>query len=135
IVHREVQSFCHLSNTLKKLGKNLKEPFCSQYPCGSLLGSGGFGSVFLGQRLSDGRQVAIKQVTSDRVQQWARLPAAFKGLGSRHVVCMLDWFKVEGRGYLLVLERPQCQDLFDFTSQRHITEEGGAKVIAEVLIM
>lgn len=36
---------------------SVKEPFLSQYRCGPLLGSGGFGSVFSGQRLSDGLQV------------------------------------------------------------------------------
>ncbi|XP_053174199.1 serine/threonine-protein kinase pim-2 [Scomber japonicus] len=119
-------------------GKNVKEPFCSQYRCGPLLGSGGFGSVFSGQRLSDGLQVAIKQISSDRVQQWAILPddaspvpmeiALLQRLsevgGHGGVIRMLDWFEVEGRGFLLVLERPPlCQDLFDFITERGALSE------------
>ncbi|XP_022619637.1 serine/threonine-protein kinase pim-2-like [Seriola dumerili] len=114
-------------------GKNVKEPFCKQYHWGSLLGRGGFGSVFSGHRLSDGLQVAIKQISSDRVQQWARLPGEVSPVpmeiallqrlsevgGHSGVISMLDWFEVEGQGFLLVLERPaQYQDLFDFITER-----------------
>ncbi|XP_068588215.1 serine/threonine-protein kinase pim-2 [Cebidichthys violaceus] len=114
--------------------RHVKEPFCSQYRCGSLLGSGGFGSVFSGQRFSDGLQVAIKQISRDRVQQWARLPGEVSPVpmeiallqrlsevgGHRGVVHLLDWFQVEGGGgFLLVMERPpQSQDLFDFITER-----------------
>uniref|UniRef100_A0A8C7ZVZ4 non-specific serine/threonine protein kinase n=1 Tax=Oryzias sinensis TaxID=183150 RepID=A0A8C7ZVZ4_9TELE len=78
-------------------------------------------------------QVAIKQIPIDRVQQWARLPGEFRsvpmeiallqrlsdGEGHSGIVRMLDWFEVEGRGFMLVMERPpQCQDLFDFITER-----------------
>ncbi|XP_047230126.1 serine/threonine-protein kinase pim-2 [Girardinichthys multiradiatus] len=117
----------------EKEGKHVKEPFSKQYRCGPLLGSGGFGSVFSGHRLSDGLQVAIKQISRDSVQQWARLPGELSPVpmeiallhrlsevgGNGGVIQMLDWFEVEGRGFLLVMERPpQCQDLFDFITER-----------------
>ncbi|KAL1021636.1 hypothetical protein UPYG_G00015910 [Umbra pygmaea] len=123
-----------------------KESFEKLYHFGALLGSGGFGSVFAGQRISDGLQVAIKQISCDRVQQWGRLPdepnlvpmeiALLLKLGSgaageywhHGVIRMLDWFKVPGKGFLIIFERPlPCQDLFDFITERGALDEPLAK--------
>ncbi|XP_068031634.1 uncharacterized protein [Anomalospiza imberbis] len=49
-----------------KAQQGLKE----RYRLGSLLGSGGFGSVFAATRLSDGAPVAIKRVPRNRVRHW-----------------------------------------------------------------
>lgn len=120
--------------------KNVKEHFEKQYKLGSLLGSGGFGSVFSGQRISDGQQVAIKQISRDRIQQWAKLPGSANavpmeialllcldggsGSGHRGIIRMLDWFEMPGQEYLIVFEKPQqCQDLFDFITERGALEE------------
>ncbi|KAA0714344.1 Serine/threonine-protein kinase pim-2 [Triplophysa tibetana] len=133
--------------------KTAKEPFEKQFKCGALLGSGGFGSVFSGQRISDGQQVAIKQISRDRVQQWARLPGEANmvpieialllslgggmGLvpGHRGIIRMLDWFEVQGQGYLIVFEKPQpCQDLFDFITERGALEEPVAQSFLKQVI-
>uniref|UniRef100_A0A3B3X8P1 Serine/threonine-protein kinase n=1 Tax=Poecilia mexicana TaxID=48701 RepID=A0A3B3X8P1_9TELE len=108
------------------------EAFSLRYHCGPLIGSGGFGSVFSGNRLSDGLPVAIKKIPRDKVYCWTdelkKVPIEIALLqrlcevgGHGGVISMLDWFEVEGQGFMLVMERPlQCQDLFDL-----VTDSGG----------
>ncbi|XP_030328995.1 serine/threonine-protein kinase pim-1-like isoform X4 [Strigops habroptila] len=50
-----------------------KEPLEQLYRVGPLLGSGGFGSVYSGVRLSDSAPVAIKHVARDRISSWGEL--------------------------------------------------------------
>uniref|UniRef100_A0A669AWJ3 Serine/threonine-protein kinase n=1 Tax=Oreochromis niloticus TaxID=8128 RepID=A0A669AWJ3_ORENI len=113
----------------------VSEHFLSQYRCGPLLGSGGFGSVFSGQRLSDGLHVAIKEITTDKLttlvneinhipMEIALLQQLSEDGGHPGVIRMLEWFEVEGRGFLLVMERPlHCQDLFDLITERGALSE------------
>ncbi|XP_037982121.1 serine/threonine-protein kinase pim-1-like [Motacilla alba alba] len=81
-----------------KAQRGLKE----QYRLGSLLGRGGFGSVFAATRLSDGAPVAIKRVPRNSVQHWGelvsergqrqkpgRLPQFWHGIGPTDGIVLL----------------------------------------------
>ncbi|NXE71937.1 PIM1 kinase, partial [Calcarius ornatus] len=78
---------------------------------GSLLGHGGFHSVFTAMRLSDS---SIKRVPRDRIQHWGELPdstsapleivrLAKVSRGCAAVIQLLEWLELPD-SFLLVLE-------------------------------
>ncbi|XP_054142397.1 serine/threonine-protein kinase pim-3-like, partial [Melozone crissalis] len=104
---------------------------------GSLLGRGGFGSVFAATRLSDGAPVAIKRVPRDRIRHWGELTGVIAPLeivllakvsrGCGGVIQLLEWLELPD-SFLLVLERPErCQELSGFLAERGFLPEEEAR--------
>ncbi|RMC03971.1 hypothetical protein DUI87_19308 [Hirundo rustica rustica] len=135
------QDFEGLGALLGKAQHGLKE----QYRVGSLLGRGGFGSVFAATRLSDGAPVAIKRVPRNRVRHWDQLPDGTSApleivllhkvsTGFPGVAQLLEWLELP-KDIIMVLERPeQCQDLWHFIRARgFLSEEVARELFRQVL--
>ncbi|XP_048175161.1 serine/threonine-protein kinase pim-1-like [Corvus hawaiiensis] len=116
-----------------------------RYRVGSLLGRGGFGSVFAATRLSDGAPVAIKRVPRNRIRHWGELPNGTSAplevvlldkvsTGFPGVVQLLEWLELPNN-VVLVMERPEhSQDLLRFIRERgFLSEEVARELFRQVL--
>ncbi|NWH42163.1 PIM1 kinase, partial [Chloropsis hardwickii] len=121
------------------------EALQQRYRVGSLLGRGGFGSVFSATRLSDGAPVAVKRVPRNRIRHWGKLPDGTSApleivlldkvsIGFPGVIQLLEWLELPNN-IVMVLERPErSQDLLHFIRARgFLSEEVARELFHQVL--
>jgi serine/threonine protein kinase len=125
--------------------KKLREEttFESGYTVGQVLGSGGFGTVYAGTRMKDGKEVAIKHIAKAKVVEWVnikdkRTPLEIFLLEKLDhvdgIVKLLEYFE-KPDSYVMILERPDpVVDLFDYiTQQGALPEDLARKFFRQVI--
>ena len=120
--------------TVGRLGSNILD-FQAQYKLTGFLGKGGFGVIHAGIRNSDKIQVAVKEVTKENFLEYTvndKVPLEIALLQQVSdipgVIHLIDYFDIS-HTYYIVMEKFNCQDLFDFINENGPLEEKVAKQI------
>jgi serine/threonine protein kinase len=104
-----------------------------------LLGHGGFGQVFAGERRSDKRQVAIKIVPKEQLKHWIEgrpleqvMLARLQGIPG--VLELYDQGMLSDGAFAIITERLKGPDLFDYINDRAVTmvEDEAQSIFAQV---
>lgn len=123
-------------NKLKSCSSYQRKGLGEKYSVNKTIGSGGFGTVFQGQRRSDGYPVAIKVIKREKIIDWATLNGrkvpmeVFLMTKVDHIagcIKLLDFYE-KANMFMLVLERPEpLKDLFDYITENGAQSEEVAK--------
>ncbi|XDV48422.1 hypothetical protein PO909_017833 [Leuciscus waleckii] len=115
-----------------------------------MIGSGGFGNVFLGTHRFDGKKVAIKRIRKIDNDRYLNIPGNPKPLVtevalmmmmmrqepiSPFVIQLYEWFE-DPRGFTLVMEYPEpYENLLDLITRFHHLSEATAWVIMRQAVL
>ena len=58
---------------LEECAQRNREPFERAYRVGEVLGKGGFGTVYAGERTKDLHPVAIKHIAKTKISEWCQV--------------------------------------------------------------
>jgi len=139
---KSILNFTRLPEATSSDRKTIEGPkeFHKLYKIEDTIGKGGFGTVFSAMRLQDKVGVAVKEVYKAKIikktadgktplevalmQQVDTVPG---------VIRILDWFE-KSESFLIVMERCQGQDLFDYISEHGALKEKHARTLFEQLL-
>ncbi|KAJ3249616.1 hypothetical protein HDU77_007668 [Chytriomyces hyalinus] len=134
-------------------GFPISHNFSREYKLGEMLGKGAFGLVMTATRLSDGRQVAVKFIDTDKISRW--LPDAKNPTGNlvpseiailqhlRHpnIIEYIDHMVEEGNYSLLVTElhgsewqRSPCSSGPSSDLNHHLPEHIARNIFAQIAL-
>lgn len=126
----------HAAKEAKATKQQNQEAFEKTYAVDHVLGSGGFGTVYAGTRRRDGKAVAIKHITKEKVPEWVQLNGQVvpmeicllkKVCNVSGVVQILDFYEKQD-SFILVMERPETvKDLFDYITEKGALSESVAQ--------
>jgi len=127
---------CQTQHTMNEARLRQRVPFERAYRVGEAIGKGGFGTVYVGTRYSDGKHVAIKHVAKSKVTEWAeiegkRVPMEIKLLKNvqnvEGVIQLYEYYE-RADSFIYIFEKPvDCKDLFDFITEKVALSEDLAR--------
>ena len=136
---RNILSLTRLGCSSKKTEDAPRE-FHKLYKIDSVIGKGGFGTVFSATRKKDKMQVAVKEVYKAKIikktadgktpLEVALMEQVQNVVG---VINIIDFFELP-ESFFIVMEKFHCQDLFDYISERGALTEDKAKNIFKQLL-
>jgi serine/threonine protein kinase len=120
-----------------------KEQFEDVYNVHNVIGSGGFGTVYAGNKKSDGKLVAIKHISRSKVTEWVeesgqRVPIEInllqRAIHITGVIRLVDFYE-RPDSFIVVMERPDnAKDLFDFITEMGALSEDEARGIFRQIV-
>jgi len=136
---RNILSLTRLGCSSRKTEDAPRE-FHKLYKIDSVIGKGGFGTVFSATRKKDKMQVAVKEVYKAKIikktadgktpLEVALMEQVQNVVG---VINIIDFFELP-ESFFIVMEKFHCQDLFDYISERGALTEDKAKNIFKQLL-
>jgi len=139
------------SNTGGSYGHSTSSPvvspreFARLYALGPVLGKGGFGTVYAGQRVADRLPVAVKLVSKAKVVAMDLDEETAKNVPLEvalmrtvadvpGVIRLIDFFELPDCFFLILERMDNCKDLFDYISEAgHLTENVARHFFRQVL--